>query len=41
MAALLDQTIDLAGSDYNLKKKYDFRQIEIVRHYDNNLPPVP
>ena len=37
---LMDQTVDLAGSDYNLKKEYDFRQIEIVREYEET-PPVP
>ena len=38
---LLDQTIELAASDYDLKKKYDFRQIEIVRDYASNVPKVP
>lgn len=38
---LLDKTIDLAGTDYDLKKKYDFRQIEIVREYADNMPMVP
>ncbi len=38
---LLEQTVDLAGSDYDLKKKFDFRQIEILREYDENLPDVP
>ncbi len=37
---LLDRALDLAGSDYDLKKKYDFRQIEIVREYQDNLPKV-
>jgi PAS domain S-box-containing protein len=41
LAGLLDQTVDLAGSDYNLKKKFDFRKIEIVREYDENLPNIP
>jgi nitrogen-specific signal transduction histidine kinase len=41
MATLLEQTVDLAGSDYDLKKKYDFRQIEIVRQYAEDVPPVP
>jgi len=40
LAELLDQCIDLAGSDYNLKKKYDFRRIEIVREYHENVPDV-
>ena len=41
LAELLDQTVDLAGSDYDLKKKYDFRQIDIVREYADDVPPVP
>ncbi len=41
LADLLDQTVDLAGSDYDLKKKFDFRQIEIVRDYEENLPDIP
>ena len=41
VAELLDQCIDLAGSDYDLKKKYDFRQIKIIREYDENLPLIP
>jgi signal transduction histidine kinase len=38
IADLLDQTIELASSDYNLKKQYDFRLIEIVREYDRDVP---
>jgi len=37
---LLDTSVRLAGSDYDLKKKYDFRQIEIVRDYDPELDEV-
>ncbi|MFO7598473.1 MAG: PAS domain S-box protein [Candidatus Desulfacyla sp.] len=40
LAELLDQTLGLAESDYDLKKKYDFRQIEIVREYDPEAPMV-
>jgi PAS domain S-box-containing protein len=40
LSELIDRTIELAGSDYDLKKKYDFRQIEIIREYDQNLPEV-
>ena len=40
IAALLDRTVVLAGSDYDLKKHYDFRQIEIVRDYDPDVPQV-
>jgi PAS domain S-box-containing protein len=38
---LLDKTVELAASDYDLKKKYDFRHIKIVREYESGLPLVP
>jgi len=38
--AVLDQVLELASYDYELKKLYDFRQIEVVREYDSSLPPV-
>uniref|UniRef100_B8DJ49 histidine kinase n=1 Tax=Nitratidesulfovibrio vulgaris (strain DSM 19637 / Miyazaki F) TaxID=883 RepID=B8DJ49_NITV9 len=38
--ALLDRTLDIAASDYDLKKRYDFRNITIVREYEAELPPV-
>ena len=34
---MLETVVRLASSDYDLKKKYDFRQIEIVREYDPGL----
>ncbi|UZP68768.1 cache domain-containing protein [Desulfovibrio mangrovi] len=37
---LVDKAVDLASQDYDLKKKYDFRQIELVRDYEDNLPYV-
>ncbi len=37
---LLDRTLELASTDYDLKKHYDFKLIEICREYGNNLPPV-
>jgi two-component system, NtrC family, sensor kinase len=40
LAELLDRTVVLAAHDYDLKKKYDFRSIEIVREYTHDLPPV-
>ena len=33
--------LDLAGKDYDLKKRYDFRQIDVVRDFAPDLPPVP
>ena len=41
LAELLDQSLELAGSDYDLKKQFDFRQIEIIREYEEDLPAVP
>ncbi|MBD3307350.1 PAS domain S-box protein [candidate division KSB3 bacterium] len=38
---LLEETIELAVHDYDLRKKYDFRHIDIQRDYDATLPPVP
>jgi PAS domain S-box-containing protein len=40
LAELLDQTLLLAGNDYDLKKRYDFRQIEILRKYQPDVPLV-
>ncbi|WP_432738724.1 cache domain-containing protein [Maridesulfovibrio sp. FT414] len=37
---LADKAVALAAQDYDLKKKYDFRQIEIIREYDEDLPYV-
>ena len=40
MNRLLDETINLARADYNLKKKYDFKKIGIVREYQHDLPEI-
>ncbi len=37
---MLDKTIELAASDYDLKKSYDFRHIEIIRDFEEGLPAV-
>ena len=41
LADLMDETLTLAESDYDLKKKYDFRQVKIIKNYDPDMPPVP
>jgi PAS domain S-box-containing protein len=41
LAELLDKTVGLAENDYDLKKKYDFRQIQIIREYNPSVPEVP
>ncbi len=38
--SLLDNTLELAAMDYDLKKNYDFRQIEIVREYAQDMAPA-
>ena len=38
---LLDQALELAATDYNLKKNYDFKAIKIVKEYEEDLPKVP
>ena len=38
---LLSRTVELAAHDYDLKKKYDFRHIRIIREFSDNLPEVP
>lgn len=39
-AELMDKTLELAATDYNLKKQYDFKTIEILKEYEDNLPAV-
>ncbi|TIH17166.1 PAS domain S-box protein [Marinifilum sp. JC120] len=40
ITTILDKAIELSTSDYNLEKLYDFRQIEIIREYDQSIAPV-
>lgn len=37
---ILDKTLELARSDYNLKKDYDFKKIEVDRDYHPDTPQV-
>ena len=41
IANLLDKTLELASTDYDLKKQYDFKTIHIIREYQADLPLVP
>ncbi|WP_243358133.1 ATP-binding protein [Fundidesulfovibrio terrae] len=41
LAEIVDAAVELAQSDYDLIKQYDFRRIRIVKHYDPDLPMVP
>lgn len=37
---LLNKTLELAQSDYDLKKKYDFKQIQIVNEFEPGIPEI-
>ena len=41
LGTLLDQSVDLLKTDYNMRKHYDFKQIKINRLYDEAAGPVP
>ncbi|MBU0663827.1 MAG: PAS domain S-box protein [Proteobacteria bacterium] len=40
LVLLLNQSVELAKNDYNLKKQYDILKVEIIREYTPNLPQV-
>jgi PAS domain S-box-containing protein len=40
LAQILDQALELAATDYDLKKKFDFRSIDIIKDYQD-MPQVP
>ncbi|WP_291325664.1 ATP-binding protein [Desulfovibrio sp. UCD-KL4C] len=40
ISELLNETIELISSDYNLTKEYDFKKIKITREYGEDLPQV-
>ncbi len=37
---LVNKTVELARMDYNLKEQYRFDDIQIIREFDSNIPPV-
>ncbi|WP_243310163.1 PAS domain-containing sensor histidine kinase [Fundidesulfovibrio agrisoli] len=40
LASIVDKAMELAVSEFDLKKKYDFRHIEIIRQDAQDLPSV-
>jgi PAS domain S-box-containing protein len=40
LCELIDNTIELAQNDYSLKKRYDFKQIKIIREYNPDIPKI-
>ncbi|MFH2131145.1 MAG: PAS domain S-box protein, partial [bacterium] len=41
LVALLENVLELASKDYNLKKKFDFRTIKLLKDYSPHMPLVP
>ncbi|MBU0972933.1 MAG: PAS domain S-box protein [Proteobacteria bacterium] len=37
---IIDNTIELVQNDYALDKKYDFKQVEVIRKYSSGIPSV-
>lgn len=37
---IMDKSIELAATDYDLKKQYDFKSIKIKKEYERNLPLI-
>ena len=41
ISTLLDDTLELAKTNFNIKKRFDFRKISISKEYESNLPHIP
>lgn len=41
LAEVINRTVDLAASDYDLRKQFDFRKIEIIREFQPDVPELP
>jgi|GEM_PF-1216565 len=37
---VVEQAIEMSESDYDLRKRYDIRNVKIIRNYENGLPQV-
>lgn len=40
LSELLENVLELAGKDYDLKKKFDFRNFKIIKEFQANMPLV-
>ncbi|MDA3810119.1 MAG: ATP-binding protein [Spirochaetaceae bacterium] len=38
---LIEKTVELAATDYDLKKQYDFKLVEIIREFDSDFLAIP
>lgn len=36
----MDKMLELAATDYDLKKKFDFKSINIIKEYEDHLPQM-
>ena len=41
LEALIDKAVEMAGTEYNLTRRYDFRNISIKRDFAKGMPLVP
>ena len=41
LSELVDKILELAATDFDLKKHYDFKMIEIRKEHEEKVPPVP
>jgi len=41
LGELFDNTLELAATDFDLKRHYDFKMIKVIREYDHNIPVIP
>nr|WP_319394680.1 ATP-binding protein [uncultured Desulfobacter sp.] len=41
LTEIIDKTIELAATDYDLKKTYDFKRIKIIKTYGDDLSAIP
>ena len=41
IAEIINRTVNLASTDYDLKKQYDFKKIRIEKEYEENIPQIP
>lgn len=40
LSAIVSKSLELAGKDFDLKKHYDFRRLNVVKEYDADVPLV-
>jgi len=41
IVSLVEKTIELGSTDYDMKKKYDFKFVDIVKEFDSHIPHIP